>query len=53
MHVFVWEDSQPLLQNRLMDVYETHHIHKDVLVISALGRTRARQNRSQGGGVPY
>ena len=23
MHVYVWENSQPLLQNRLMDVYET------------------------------
>ena len=23
MHVYVWEHSQPLLQNRLMDVYET------------------------------
>ena len=22
MHVFVWEHSQPLLQNRLMDVYK-------------------------------
>ena len=23
MHVYVWEHSQPLLQYRLMDVYET------------------------------
>ena len=23
MHVYVWEHTQPLLQNRLMDVYET------------------------------
>ena len=23
MHVYVWEHSQPLLQNRLMGVYET------------------------------
>ena len=23
MHVYVWEHSQPLLQNRLIDVYET------------------------------
>ena len=23
MHVYVWEHSQPLVQNRLMDVYET------------------------------
>ena len=23
MYVYVWEHSQPLLQNRLMDVYET------------------------------
>ena len=23
MHVYAWEHSQPLLQNRLMDVYET------------------------------
>ena len=23
MHVYVWEHSQPLLQNRVMDVYET------------------------------
>ena len=23
MHVYVWEQSQPLLQNHLMDVYET------------------------------
>ena len=38
--------SQPLLQNRLMDVYEfgrdevliARHMHKDVLAISAQGR---------------
>ena len=36
MHVHVWEHihcSQPLLQNRLMDVYEllmARHMHKDV-----------------------
>ena len=23
VHVYVWKRSQPLLQNRLMDVYET------------------------------
>ena len=23
MHVYLWEHSQPLLQNRLKDVYET------------------------------
>ena len=23
MHVYVWEHSQPLLKNHLMDIYET------------------------------
>ena len=46
MHVYVWEHSQPLLQNRLMDNWTklgrdemimAQHMHKDVLVISAQG----------------
>ena len=50
--------SQPLLQNRLMDVYRlgrdevlmAWHMHRDVVLpYLSRGGSRARQNRSRGG----
>ena len=62
LHVYVWEHSQPLLQNHLMDVYKTWYgcsAHGPARALRCFSHIRPgvdpgwSKNRSLGVGVPF